>query len=84
VKTVVIKIPSHPILSHSKHLESAVKLRKWCHEHIKNDWCSFFLEATAHEENAQLDYKLVVFIGFKFEDSKEAMKFQLWAGNEHG
>jgi len=83
VKTVIIKIPSHAIPSQSKHLVSAVKLRKWCHEHVKNDWRSFFLASTEHTQQDQIDNNRVSFIGFTFDDPKEAMKFKLWAGNEH-
>ena len=84
MNTVVIKIPSHAIPSQSKHLESAVELRKWCHEYTKDGWGSFFMEATEHDQHAQVDARCS-FIGFTFDDPKDAFAFKLkWAGNKHG
>ena len=84
MNTVVIKIPSSVVPSQSKHLDAAVELRKWCHEHVKKGWRSFFLAATEHNQQAMMDNNKVSFIGFSFDDPKEAMKFKLWAGNERG
>ena len=84
MNTVVIKIPSSGIRGDTKPLESAVELRKWCHEHVKKGWRSFFLGATEHNQQAMIDNNKVGFIGFSFDDPKEAMKFKLWAGNERG
>jgi hypothetical protein len=84
MNTVVIKIPSHAVPSQSKHLVAAVELRKWCHEHVKNGWRSFFMAATEHTQQAQMDMARASYIGFTFDDPKEAMKFKLWAGNERG
>lgn len=80
MKTVVIKIPAHVVPKSSKRLKVAVRLRKWCHDHVHNGWHSFFLDAT--DESKQANSTYTGFIAFNFTDPKEAMKFMLWAGSE--
>lgn len=85
MNTVVIKIPSHAIPSQSKHLEAAVKLRKWCHEYSKDDWRSFFMAATEHNQQAQMDNARASFIGFTFDNPKDAFAFKLkFASDKNG
>ena len=85
MNTVVIKIPSSAIPSQSKHLEAAVELREWCHKHVKSEWRSFFLGATEHTEKAMTGNERHGFMGFTFDDPKDAFAFKLkWAGRENG
>ena len=85
MNTVVIKIPSHAVPGQNKHLESAVTLRKWCHEHVKNNWRSFFIGATEHTQRHNMDNDRYGFIGFTFDDPKDAFAFKLkWSDYKHG
>lgn len=80
MKTVTIKIPAYIIPGiNNPQLVAVCELRKWCREHIRNGWHSYFLTSPADI----LQDKQISFAAFNFTDPKEALKFQLWAGNEY-
>ena len=75
MNTIVVQIADSPLERDRTALKDVCGLRAWCHEHIKNGWCSYFLN-TSDENRLQG----IGFVAFDFENPKEAMKFQLWTG----
>lgn len=75
MSAVIIKIADTIIKQDRTALKEMCHLRSWCYANVKNGWHSFYLDAT---DVACMNG--VGFIAFEFNDPKEQMKFQLFAG----
>jgi len=52
-------------------------LRKWCYANTKSPWSTFHLRGVDRDPHTDCR---IGFVAFEFDSEKEAMKFQLYAG----
>ena len=73
--TVLIQVNDSIVLKDRTSLAELCDLRTWCYDHIKNGWCSYYLNTTDDNKINGIGW-----VAFDFEDPKESLKFQLTTG----
>ncbi len=79
MKTVLVKVPIILSFREPNEVNDHIQnLRKWCYANTKFPWCTYHLRGVDNTEGGG-DHRLG-FVAFRFDNDKEAMKFQLYSG----
>lgn len=63
------------MMSDRTSLSEMCSLRRWCYNHVRCNWRSYFMGTSDHNR-----MNGVGFVVFEFDDPREHLKFKLWVG----